>query len=389
MRVLLLTQSIADRGGTYARCFTLARGLVRRGHQVTVLAASRHQQVFRRTGQVDGVSVVEAGGLLPDRFRHGGLSPLDLLDRILYMAQAEFDLIHGIDHRPTVSFAASMFSRRRRKPWVADWCDLWGREGLGGIRTAVERALLTPADEWLERWTVAQAGAVTVVSTYLRRRAGELGKRAESVLLLPPGANDDLIRPLPVDEARRQWSVPLGQPVLVFSGYSGLGASLLGETLARVANRLHSVLLIMMGGRMPDFERMVARSGLDKSVVHFGAKSYREQSGVLACGDVMLLPYPNQAVNRAGFANKLADYLAAGRPVATNLTGDVGSLVAEQGVGVATSDDPDAYAEGICKLLEDDRLRTEMGLLARHLAETSFSFRARAQELEEFYLRWV
>jgi len=389
MRVLLLTQSIADRGGTYARCFSMARGLALRGHHVTVLAASRKRRVFERARQAEGVRVVEMGSLLPERVRHGGLSPLDLLNRFLYVARAKFDLVHGIDHRPTVSFVASAFSRLRRKPWVADWCDLWGRDGLGGIRNGVERALLTPGDERLEQWTISQASAVTVVSTELQRRARGLAKGPESTLLLPPAANDDWIRPAPVEEARRRYSVPLDRPVVVFSGYARLGSALLGEAFARVVQRYPSVLLMMVGGRLPEFERIVSGYGLDKSVIHFGAQSYLELSGILACGDVMLLPYPNQTINRAGFANKLADYLAAGRPVATNRTGDVGAVVAEQNVGVATTDEPEAYAEGICKLLEDPRLRMEMGLQARHLAETSFSFRTRATELEEFYLRLV
>jgi glycosyltransferase involved in cell wall biosynthesis len=335
------------------------------------------------------VTVVEAGGLLPDRARHGGLSPLDLVNRILFMARAEFDLVHTFDHRPAVSFAAFVVSRLRRRPWVADWCDLWGREGLGGLRTPVERALLTPADERLEQWTVGKANAVTVVSTELQRRAQVGGRRSEDILLLPPAANDDLIRPQPIDEARRACFVPRDRPVLVFSGYTRLGSALLGEAFARVVQRDPSVLLIMAGGELPDFDRIVSGYGLDESVIRFGEKSHLELSGILACGDVMLVPYPDQPVNRAGFANKLADYLAAGRPIATNRTGDLGALVTERSIGVATADDPAAYADGICRLLEDGGLRAEMGQRARRLAETSFSFRARAEALEELYLRLV
>ena len=258
---------------------------------------------------------------------------------------------------------------------------------MGGIRNPVERALLTPGDERLEQWTIAQASAVTVVSTELQRRAQDRGKGSESVLLLPPAANDDLIRPEPVDEARRACSMPRDRPILVFSGYTRLGSTLLGEAFARVVRRDPSVLLIVVGGGLPDFDRIVSGYGLDESVIRFGAKSHRELSGILACGDVMLLPYPDHPVNCAGFANKLADYLAAGRPVATNLTGDLGAVVTDGNVGVATADDPEAYADGISGLLEDGGLRTEMGLRARRLAETSFSFRVRAKALEEFYLR--
>ncbi len=387
MRLLMLTQNIGGWGGTYARCFSMARGLVSRGHQVTVLAAPRRLRLFPAKYTSQGVQVFEMSGLLPARVRHGGLSPLDLISRILYVLQNEFDLIHCIDHRPTVSIPAILHSHLRHIPCVADWCDLWGTEGLGGNRTGLERLLLSPFDERLERWMINQANSVTVISTELERRALQQGKDARHILLLPPASNHDLIRPFPVEEARRKHSVPLDVPVLVFSGYTGFGAELLGEAFVQLLKRNPSTLILMIGGRLRDFERIVSAQGLGKNVIHFGSQPYEHLGGLLACGDVMLLPYPDLMIHRAGFGNKLADYLAAGRPVATNLTGDVGSLVVKENIGVATSDHPQAYADGISELLADRELRMEMGKRARELAETSFSWETRASQLENFYLQ--
>jgi glycosyltransferase involved in cell wall biosynthesis len=389
MRLLLLTQCIAERGGTYARCFTMARGLAQRGHQVTVLAASRRRTLGTRTQQVEGVRLVESGGLLPDRFRHAGLGPLDLLTRLLFTAAERFDLVHGVDHRPTVTIPALAVARRQAVPYVADWCDLWGGEGLGATRNVVERTLLTPCDAWLETWIVGHASAATVVSKELLARAQTRRKGLDRVLLVPPAANDDLIRPVPLDQARRALSLPLDRPVLVFSGFTGLGARLLGESFASVARHVPDVLLVLIGGRQPALDRVIATAGLEGSVVRLGARSYFELGEALGCGDVMLLPYPDTMVNRAGFANKLADYLAAGRPVATNQTGDLGELVQREQVGVATADNPEAFAAGIIGLLQERELRQAMGGRARRLAETSYSYRQRAQDLEAFYLQVV
>lgn len=389
MRVLFLTQNIAGRGGTYARCRTLARGLASRGHEVTILAASTKKRARAGASEAAGVRVVEMPSLLPQRFRHGGLSLLDLTGRILHMLRNEFDLVHCFDHRPTVSLPALFFSRTRKRPCVADWCDLWGREGLGGLRRGLERMLLTPADDRLERWVIKRATGVTAVSTHLARRARELREDSGSILLLPPSANDDVVYPEPMDAARSRHAMPPDVPVLVFSGYTRLGAELLGEAFARVARRHPTALLLTIGGPLPHCERILSACGLTDRVVHVGAKPYEELGGFLACGDVMLLPYPDHRIDRAGFANKLADYLAAGRPVATNRTGDLGRMVGRERVGVATADDPEAYAEGICTLLDEPALRREMGVRARRLAETSFSFRSRAKELEEFYFRLI
>jgi glycosyltransferase involved in cell wall biosynthesis len=106
---------------------------------------------------------------------------------------------------------------------------------------------------------------------------------------------------------------------------------------------------------------------------------------VLACADVLLLPYTNRSVNRFRYPNKLGDYLAAGRPIVTNLTGDLGQLVADERVGLIAEDTPESFARAVQRLFDDESLREELGQRGRELAESKLDWRFLAAGLERFY----
>lgn len=385
MRILMLTQNIAVRGGTYARCFSLARNLVALQHQVTVLAAGRQRRWRPESRMSYGVRVIELPGLLPARMRHGGLDPLDLFSRLQHVRQERYDILHTFDHRPTVSLPALWHRHRHHAPIVGDWCDLWGQSGLGAQRHGLEKLLLTPFDQFSETRFMAHVDAVTPISTELQRRSLALGHPDYVVPLLPAGASDDLIKPEPVEEARRKLGLPLNVPVLVFSGYTAFGMRLMGEAFVEVSRRWPGVRLLLVGGPLRELELVIAQAGLQNSLHHFGEVPYEQVFSILACGDVMLLPYPDQGVDQAGFPNKLGDYMAAGRPLVTNPVGDSHRFVQAEDIGLVAQETPLAFAEAICTLLADAPRRQAMGQRARQLAEGSFSWRARAHTVNELY----
>jgi glycosyltransferase involved in cell wall biosynthesis len=385
MRILMLTQNIAGRGGTYARCFSLARNLVALGHNVTLLAASRTPHWKPKAQLHHGVRVIEMGGRLPTRLRHGGLDPVDLFNRLQHVTRNRYDIIHTFDHRPTVLTPAILNRLRYRTPIVGDWCDLWGNEGLGGQRHGLERLLLTPFDQLTETWLMRRVDAVTAISTHLHQRALRLGHRETHIRIIPAGASDDLIRPESMTEARQKFGLPLEDSVLVFSGYTAFGARLMGEAFVEVSKRKPHTRIILVGGHLPELEGIASQAGLQSHIQHFGEVPYEQVGTLLACGDVMLLPYPDQGVDRAGFPNKLGDYMAAGRPVVTNPVGDSGRMIQEEGIGLVAEETPAAFADAICTLLSDSEMRNAMGQKARQLAETRFSWRTRATVINELY----
>ena len=141
----------------------------------------------------------------------------------------------------------------------------------------------------------------------------------------------------------------------------------------------------MSGRRFSLVEERAAAVGAGHRVVHVGVVPYGELGSVMACGDVMVVPYTAQPHNEARFPNRAGDYLAAGRPIATNPTGDLGRLVEAERVGIVAPQVPEAFARAILDLLHRPELRDEMGTRARALAETTLSWRAVAASVGELY----
>ncbi len=226
---------------------------------------------------------------------------------------------------------------------------------------------------------------MTVISSDLERRAEALGVPPERIRRITVGANDDLFRPQPAGEARARFGLPSDALVLVHTGFAPFDDWLLAHTFAELATAEPRAHLLMSGRRCPLVEERAAAVGAANRVVHVGAVPYRELGSVMACGDVMVVPYTAQPHNEARFPNRAGDYLAAGRPIATNPTGDLGRLVTTERIGIVAPETPEAFAREILDLLRQPSVRDEMGTRARVLAETTHSWRAVAARVGELY----
>jgi glycosyltransferase involved in cell wall biosynthesis len=185
--------------------------------------------------------------------------------------------------------------------------------------------------------------------------------------------------------ARQRHNIPQDISVLAYCGFSALDLDLLCETLLLLQKKIPDILLIMTGAKMQPFEEFIKKNKLMANVKHFGTLPYEDLGEILSCGDVMLLPYQNTTVNKARFPNRFGDYLAAGRPIATNNIGDHALIVKDEKLGVVTEPTAEAFAEGIVALLSQRGLLLQMGQNARRLAETQYTWKSVAQPMAELY----
>ncbi len=366
------------------RAASLARPLAAMGFDVSLIA-SRAQIGFGRI-ETDwhGVHVIQMPDLLPWRIRNAGLSPLDLLSRLAEVRGRPYDLMHIFDHRPAASFPV-LIRLIQDIPLVSDWADLWGHEGFSEHRHEFANAFLSLIDNRLEPYVHTHCRALTVISEDLRQRALQLGVAPDCIHTVSVGANSDLVRPMDKRQARAKFDIPPQIPVLAYCGFSALDMGLLADSFSELVQLIPNVLLIRTGARVRPFETFVEQRGLSRQVRHFGAVPYEELGEILSCGDVMLLPYQEMSVNRARFPNRFGDYLAAGRPIATNRVGDHAAVVEQEGIGVVTAPNPRAFAEGIASLLEQPDQLAGMGTRARELAVTRFSWKRIAEPIAELY----
>lgn len=202
------------------------------------------------------------------------------------------------------------------------------------------------------------------------------------VAALPNGADVDRIRPLERAEAIAAAGLEPNHDYVVFIGRFAEWVdfdTILGGFA--VASREHPgarLLLVGDGNERDAVDATIARLGISDRVVRMGFVS--DPGRVLALlGASSVALSANRPAYRARIGVspvKLAEYLAAGRPiVATDIPG-VREAVEGAGAGIVTPVDAGAFGAAISELLRDPRRRAAMGEAGRRAAVERYSWRS-------------
>ena len=243
---------------------------------------------------------------------------------------------------------------RRGAAWVADVRDAWGFEPLRPrFPTAAQRRL----DERLERRLLRSADVVTSVS---RPAANDLRARVgANVELVPNGWDPELAPPVDGTEARE--AARMLDPERISLVYTGRFGSYgrdprpLIEALRQLAGsepELARRLELVVAGPHTDAELELLRTDIAPAKITVLGSLPRARALALqrAAGALLLIASPS----RSQLANlKLFEYLAAARPILALAAGtEAGRIVAETGGQTVRSDDTQAIAVALRRLLE-------------------------------------
>ena len=101
-----------------------------------------------------------------------------------------------------------------------------------------------------------------------------------------------------------------------------------------------------------------------------------------------LIPYKNTPLFTRTVPSKLADYLAAGKPIIINLEGLASSIIQEAKAGlVAKADDGADLAEKILYLYHHPEIAKQMGENGRKYAEQYYDRAKIVKDLETFLIK--
>jgi glycosyltransferase involved in cell wall biosynthesis len=372
--------------GTYWRALQLARGLAQQGHAITVMSTSRdqHWRFTAKQDVQDGVTLLESPDLARGPLR-SGWDPYNTLARLRWERRQQFDLVHAFEARPVVIYPALAWQQRGAK-LVLDWGDWFGKGGSVEERPNLAiRTLLRPVETYFEDHFRTAADGTTVINSFLRERAINLGVRPDTIMALPNGCDIDTLRPLPQPEARSKIGLPLDVPLI---GYIGAlfrrDAVLMAQAFNQLKEQSPNARLLLAGYCNVAVERLVAEP---RAVIRTGPLRYDQINLYLSACDVFWLPLSNSGANRGRFPLKLSDYMALGRPVVATAVGDVVELVQRGEFGVVCQDTPADLAAKTMILLNDPERCVWLGQRGRQLAEREFRWAQISTQLAEFYQR--
>ena len=397
MHVLYFHQHFSTpAGATGTRSYEMARELVARGHQVTMVCGSTSHGCTQldsrpvrgvRRGDVDGIHVVEI--CLPysnhDGFGKRSLTFLRYAVRsVAIAATTKYDLLFATSTPLTAALPGIVMRLvKPGRPFVFEVRDLWPElpRAMGVIRNSLVLAAMSVLERLAYRCAHACIGLSPGIVAGIRRRS----PRDKAVALVPNGA--DVTKFHPPDNrccpgVKKKFRA-------VFSGAhgiaNGLDAVLDAAAVLKERNRNDVELVFIGDGKLkPQLIARAQREGLH-NCRFLKPVSKTALARLIADSDAGLMILANVAAFYYGTSpNKFFDYISTGLPVINNYPGWLADLIGEHGCGISVPpDDPEALADALARLADSPPLRRTMGRNARRLAEQHFNRRMLASQFAE------
>lgn len=395
LRVLIVTQYFPPEvGAPQTRLFELARRLVPRGHDVTVLAPWPHyptgvvpagvRRVPVAAEVMEGVRVVRTAVYATP---NTGFAKR-LADHLSFTAMAS--IVGPMLGQTDVLFVESppifhgLAGLLRRNAFVFNVADLW-------LESAIEMGILKSRaliklTELFQRTIYRRAQTITVVTDGIAKTLREQGVPAERVRMLPNGVDAGFFRPLPEDGARLRAELGLGDGFLaLYAGTLGLAHGL--DVMLGAAEQLRSRpdVSFVLAGEGADKARLVALAqerGLAN--VRFLPNQPKERMpALLSAVDACVVPLRDLPIFRGARPSKMFEAMATARPVVLSVAGEAADLLAEAGGGVAVPPGRPSELAAAVAALADDRARgRELGEAGRAWVSEHLSRDAIAERFE-------
>ena len=399
MRVLYFHQYFSTpEGAAGTRSYEMARRLVARGHQVTIICASDVRartglrgdfQQGRRQGIVDGIKVVEFDLAYSnyDSFISRSLTFLRFALRSASLALTlPYDLVFATSTPLTAGIPGIAAHLLRGKPFVFEVRDLWPE--LPREMGIVTNPLVLRAMDWLEWISYHTAQGCIGLSPGIVAGIQRRGIPTERVAMIPNGCDLDVfatdgppIRPEGVRE---------GDLVAAFTGAHGLANGLdavLDAALELKRRNREDIKFLFVGdGRLkPRLQARVAQEGL-RNCLFLDPVPKRELTRLLKGVNVGLMILANVPAFYYGTSpNKFFDYIASRLPVLNNYPGWLSELITRNRCGLAVPpDDPVSFADALEHMADHRNELAQMGRRARDLAQREFDRRQLADRFAEF-----
>ncbi len=353
-------------GGPIVAVHGLARALVRRGHDVSVLTTNVDGPL---TSDVPVGPVVDLDGVKVRYFA----SPL----RRLYWSPSlraalrdevkRADIVHTHSVFLWPTYAAARAAKAARVPYVISPRGMLVPELIAAKNTALKRAWVA----LFERRSFREASAIHFTSDLEQRDAERTGIPIPRSFVAPNGVD--------VPQLVRTERAP---DRIVFLGRISWKKRI--DRLIEALPMLPNAHLVIAGndeeGLVPDLQRIAARLGVASQVSWRGAVYGAAKEELLSSASLFALTSDSE-----NFGNAVLEALAQETPVVLTPGVGVAAEVAAAGAGVITTDAPQEIARTIAALLDDPSALRTMGAKGRALVIERFSWDTVAAPMESLY----
>lgn len=375
LRILMISPQFHPIVGGYERAAErLSAALVRRGHQVTVIA-ERRDRGWSQSEIREGVAIRRLWCLYWPRLHM--LTALVSLTLFLMFRGHRFDIWHAHQYGMHAGVAVALGFLMRR-PVVLKLTSS-GDQGVAQALAATRFSRLLVA---LHR----RVDAVVALTRETEREAQAFGISPARIHVLGNGVDTERFRPRDISE-RHRIKRRLGldaEHLVIFVGRLSPEKNVEGLLRAWVQARPlmgngWTLLIIGDGPSRGACEEIVAIEQMENSVEIVGCRSEIEEW--MAISDLYALSSQHE-----GMSNTLLEAMACGLPVVATRVSGVVELVVDSGCGlVVERGDFSAFARALTELAADESRRQNLGAKGREKIIADYSIAAVAAMHEVVY----
>lgn len=374
-------------GATGTRSYEMAKTLLARGHQVTMVCGSYNVGATglegdfcdgRREGVVDGINVIEfdLSYANTDGFMKRSWQFVKFAYQSVKLALSmQYDLLFATSTPLTASIPGIFAKTFRSKKFVFEVRDLWPE--LPKAMGVISNPLILFGMSVLEKWSYSKADACIGLSPGIVDGIKRRSRASLPVALVPNGCDIALF-----ENKESEFQFPFAHdPDTVyacFTGAHGLANGLhnvldAAAELKRRGEEKVKLLFVGEGAVKPELKARVERDLLD-NCIFLDAMPKKKLVSLLHAADIGIMPLANVPAFYYGTSpNKFFDYISCGLPVLNNYPGWLAEMIAKHQCGLAVPpDDPVALAEALLNMAADKTLLEKMGENGKNLARAEF-----------------
>jgi glycosyltransferase involved in cell wall biosynthesis len=354
-------------GGVENYVYNLSRGLVRLGHEVTVLCANEPKS--EKEELMDGIRVKRLPYI--GKIANTNITP-SLPIEIL---REDFDLVHAHLPTPWSADLSAVFAKMKRKPLILTYHN--DIVGAGFANRAAHLYNRTALKNLLNR-----ADRIIITQPKYLRSSPYLKRYEDKIVVIPVGVDVERFRPMRSEKINN--SIFFLSVLDEFHRYKGLDQLL--RALVLVKEEISDARLIVGGDGhlLEHYRRLSEDLGLGENVDFLGRVPEEMLANYYNRCDIFVLPSVSKA--QEGFGMVLLEAMACGKPVVcTDIVG-VADEVKTKGAGlIVEPSNAEELAEAISHILQDRSLAHKMGEVGRRLVEERYGWEKVAKRVEEVY----
>ena len=354
----------------------LAKDLVTRGHQVSVLTGKPNYpkgedfEGYQYSGEQKedyyGVEIIRVP--LCKRGNGGALNLVRNYWSFVVNAKnyirrnrMEFDAILCYEVSPITQAYPALYCKKKYGGKVLLWVqDLWPESvtAAGGVKNKFALGIL----DWMVKRIYEKCDVLLVQSDGFRKSILSKGDFAQKIVFAPNWAEDLYLKKEMIEKESISAMMPDGFKVM-FAGNVGSAQDI--DSIVNAANETKDIadinyIIVGDGRARAKAEERVKEMGLEKTVYFMGRHPMTQMPTFFSLADLMVVSLKDEYIFSLTIPAKTQSYLASGKPIVTMLNGEGSRIVEQAKCGLtAPSGDYKLFAENIRKLYRTDKAELE------------------------------